>query len=98
MSDLAVMARTARDHKQTLIEGPHVSTSSTPRVGAHLTYSNIADIGKLFLSSGGSAVFHGDNVVSTRAGYRPSISPRGVLLDSGKWYYELSVITAGVFF
>ena len=44
---------------------------------------------------GGHVRFHGDGGVTTLPGYRASLSPRGVLLSVGKWYYEVVIISAG---
>ena len=55
----------------------------------HLDYAELSALGSLALISGGNAVFHGDNVVSTRPGYRPTVSLRGVELTHGRYFYEV---------
>jgi hypothetical protein len=58
-------------------------------------------IGKFVLTSstGNTSInFSNDNLVKTTTpGSRPSIAPRGVLLErgSGRWYYEVTVVTPG---
>ena len=37
----------------------------------------------------------GDGLTRTRSGDRPTIAPRGVLLQQGRWYYEVEIITSG---
>ena len=59
-------------------------------VASHITATSASSIGELFLSGGGMAVFHADGRITTRAGFRPSVAPRGVLLTSGAWYFEIA--------
>ena len=37
----------------------------------------------------------GDGLTRTRSGERPTIAPRGVLLQQGRWYYEVEIVTSG---
>jgi len=62
---------------------------------AGMDWRQLASLGKRFLTSGGHVRFLGDSRVSTRPGYCASLSPRGVILTSGKWYFEVLIISAG---
>ena len=62
---------------------------SKRKKAAHLDYAELSALGSLALVSGGSISISGDNVVSTRPGYRPTVSMRGVEITSGKWFYEV---------
>eukprot|EP00467_Chlorarachnion_reptans_P010822 CAMPEP_0114525784 /NCGR_PEP_ID=MMETSP0109-20121206/22631_1 /TAXON_ID=29199 /ORGANISM="Chlorarachnion reptans, Strain CCCM449" /LENGTH=5518 /DNA_ID=CAMNT_0001707433 /DNA_START=63 /DNA_END=16619 /DNA_ORIENTATION=+ len=62
---------------------------------AHMSYAELSALGTLSLASGGLASFHDDSLVSTRPGYRPTICPRGICIRQGKWYYEVTIVTAG---
>lgn len=54
-----------------------------------------ADVGELQEVAEGFAVIHNDGRVSTRGRDMPSIAPRGLMLASGRHYYELHVVVAG---
>eukprot|EP00466_Bigelowiella_natans_P015194 jgi/Bigna1/85176/estExt_fgenesh1_pg.C_20373 len=62
---------------------------------AHMSYAELSALGSMSLASGGMAYFHDDGLVSTRPGYRPTLCARGVLIQSGRYYYEVTVVTAG---
>jgi hypothetical protein len=59
------------------------SGSDAVKTTNKMNYAQLAALGSLFLLSGGNAQFHGDNRVSTRPGYRPTVAPRGVMLAKG---------------
>ena len=71
------------------------AASSLP---AHLSpVTSPISIGEIFLTTGENMVSRGDGFVSTTAvGSLPSICPRGVLLVSGSWYFEVVVAVEGV--
>jgi thiol-disulfide isomerase/thioredoxin len=84
------------DVSQTISHTLSLSTSAAPeQTNAKLDWRVLASIGTLFLTSGGYARFHGDGRVTTLPGYAASISPRGVGLTKGRWYYEVIVLTPG---
>jgi hypothetical protein len=59
------------------------STGSVVKSKAY-SFAQLSNLGVPFLRSGGAATFYGD-VLSTLPGYRPTITPRGIALPSGKW-------------
>ena len=74
---------------------------NTVRRAKHTRIHDLAQVGRIVLTSarGGASqlTVHNDNLVSTGPGMRPSIAPRGVLLErnSGSWYFEVLVVTPG---
>ena len=50
----------------------------------HLVYEGLTTLGSLLVVSGGNAKVQ-DNTVSTQAGFRPTVAPRGVQLIEGRW-------------
>ena len=90
---------------QGVVEGMDRTVSLASTMSATLTsagepsgqfdWRRLASLGQYFISSGGQAQFHGDGRVTTVPGYRPSVSPRGVALTQGKWFYEVVVVTRG---
>ncbi len=83
LSGLALMAADSKHTKSQPID----EADANSRYPKHLTYAQLSALGSLFLISGGSATVTG-GVVSARTGYRPTISPRGVQLTEGRWFYE----------
>ena len=71
----------------------HVHVNDLFSFGKFVLTSSIG----FFQTSGARLYIENDNVVRTTPGSRPSIAPRGVLLErnSGRWYYEITVITPG---
>jgi hypothetical protein len=71
------------------------SLTSTGEPSGQFDWRRLASLGQYFICSGGQAQFHGDGRVTTVPGYRPSVSPRGVALTQGKWFYEVVVVARG---
>ena len=66
-----------------------------PSTAATLDWRRLASVGTLFLASGGTVLQRGDRLLSTRLGYLPTVSPRGVAITSGTFYFEVSAVRAG---
>lgn len=64
-------------------------------VASHIDVAHVMDVGQLFETSGGQALILGGGMLLTRSGFLPTIAPRGIVLRSGKHYFELTVVHAG---
>lgn len=58
-----------------------------------MSYAELSAIGSLRLLSGGAAVIQDDNLISTAPGHRATVSPRGVIIREGCYYFEILVVT-----
>ena len=97
----AAGAAMSNDHNGQVVHAKHVHINDLYSIGKFVLTSSGggAGGGGGGGAGGGSSLnFSNDNLVkTTTAGSRPSIAPRGVLLErgSGRWYYEVTVVTPG---
>ena len=112
LQDLEASSKKAREKMSSsilkqLTTGPAGAGSAGSAAGAtagpaaHTQILDVSTVGQFVMTSvsggNGAIFFSNDNLVSTGPGMRPSIAPRGVLLEreTGSYYYEVTCVTPG---
>lgn len=95
LGGLAALAQVAKQDLQTSAEQDAAIYSTAGKAQFQATIAELSAIGNVGLITGGRITFHGDSLVKTFPGYRPTIAPRSVSIKDGQWYFEVVVVTAG---